>query len=61
MQRAHLASTRVLSALLLVLGLAMAVTAIAAGGGPASIGFVFGLLFAALGGGRLWLATRPES
>jgi hypothetical protein len=55
-QRAYLASSRVLSALLLVVGLAMVVSALARGGGALAVGVVFGVLLAALGAGRLWLA-----
>ncbi len=55
-QRAYLASTRMLSALLLVLGVAMVVTALARGGGALAIGVVIGTLFAVLGAARLWLA-----
>jgi hypothetical protein len=55
-QRAYLASTRMLSALLLVLGVAMVVTAVARGGGVLALGVIVGVLFALLGGARLWLA-----
>jgi hypothetical protein len=55
-QRAYLASTRTLSALLLVLGVAMVVTAVSRGGGALAIGVVVGVLFALLGAARLWLA-----
>jgi hypothetical protein len=55
-QRAYLASTRTLSALLMVLGVAMVVTALARGGGALALGVVIGVLFAFLGGARLWLA-----
>ncbi len=55
-QRAYIASTRTLSALLLVLGIAMVVTALARGGGALAIGVVVGVLFALLGAARLWLA-----
>ena len=56
MQRTYLASTRLLSALLVAIGLAMVAAAVARGGGPAAIGVVVGVLFACLGAGRLWLA-----
>ncbi|HKF81242.1 MAG TPA: hypothetical protein VKB17_10500 [Thermoleophilaceae bacterium] len=56
MQRAYIASTRTLSALLLILGVAMVVTALARGGGALAIGVVVGVLFALLGAARLWLA-----
>jgi hypothetical protein len=55
-QRAYLASTRLLSAVLLVLGLALIVSAVVRGGGPLAVGVVLGLLLAALGAARLWLA-----
>jgi hypothetical protein len=55
-QRAYLASTRLLSAALLVLGLALIVSAIVRGGGPLAVGVVLGILLAALGAARLWLA-----
>ena len=52
----HRSATRVLSAALVVLGVAMLVTTIARGGGPLASGVVLGLLFCALGVGRLLLA-----
>jgi hypothetical protein len=55
-QRAYLASTRALSALLVVLGVAMVVAALARGGGALALGVVLGTMFALLGAGRLWLA-----
>jgi hypothetical protein len=56
--RAYLASTRVLNALLMLVGLALIATALARGGGALALGVVVGVLFALLGAGRLWLA-RP--
>jgi hypothetical protein len=50
-------STRVLSALLLVIGVAMVVSALAHGGGALALGVVLGTLLALLGAGRLWLAS----
>jgi len=52
----HRASTRILSTVLLLLGLAMIVVTVAAGGGPLATGVLLGLLFAAAGAGRLWVA-----
>jgi hypothetical protein len=46
----------VLSALLLLVGIAMIVSALASGGGALAIGVVLGALLALLGAGRLWLA-----
>jgi hypothetical protein len=54
--RAYLASTRAISVVIFLLGLAMVVTTLARGGGPLAIGVVFGVVFAALGVGRLWLS-----
>ena len=56
MQRAYLASTRVLSALLVLIGIAMVATALARGGGALALGVVLGSLLALVGAGRLWLA-----
>lgn len=56
MQRAYLASSRLLSGALLVVGLAMVAGALARGGGALALGVVLGVLFAALGAGRLWLS-----
>jgi hypothetical protein len=55
-QRAYLASTRALSAALLLLGVVMVVSALARGGGALALGVVLGTLLALLGAGRLWLA-----
>ena len=54
----HRTTTRILSLAMLVLGVAMIVVALAAGGGPLAKGVVLGLLFVAAGGGRLWVASR---
>jgi hypothetical protein len=54
----HRTSTRILSTALLVLGVAMIVVTVAAGGGPLATGVLLGLLFAAAGAGRLWVARR---
>lgn len=56
MQRAYLASTRVLSAVLVVVGVAMVVSALARGGGALALGVVLGTMLALLGAGRLWLS-----
>jgi hypothetical protein len=54
----HRTSTRILSTVLLGLGLGMIVVTVAAGGGPLATGVLVGLLFAAAGAGRLWVASR---
>lgn len=60
MQRAYLASTRALSVILLLLGLAMVIGALARGGGPLALGVVLGTMLTILGAGRLWLARGGE-
>ena len=60
-QRAHRQTTRLLGALLCLLGLAMVVSALARGGGPLSLGVVLGVLLALLGAGRVLLTRAPRS
>lgn len=62
MGRALTASSRTLHGLLCVVGLLMIVSTIARGGGPLALGVVLGVLLAALGGARFWLAahSRPS-
>jgi hypothetical protein len=57
-RQVHRASTRVLSALLLVVGAALVVSTVARGGGPLAVGVVVGVAFCGVGGGRLWLDGR---
>jgi hypothetical protein len=45
----------ILSLATLVLGLVMVVSTLARGGGPLAVGVVAGVLFCALGAGRLYL------
>ena len=52
-QRAYIASTRLLSAALLVVGVAMVASTIARGGGPLALGVVLGILLVLLGAGRV--------
>jgi hypothetical protein len=59
-QRAYIASTRLLSAALLVVGVAMVVSTIARGGGPLALGVILGIMLALLGAGRFWL-TRGDA
>jgi hypothetical protein len=59
-QRAYLNSTRAMSAVILLLGLAMVVSALAHGGGPLALGVVLGTMLALLGLGRLWLARHKQ-
>jgi hypothetical protein len=58
--RAYLASARTLSLLQVLIGVAMVVSAVARGGGPLAVGVVLGVMLAALGAGRLWLARSRQ-
>ena len=60
MRRAYTTSTRLMSGLLLVIGLAMIVSALARGGGALALGVVLGTMLALLGAGRLWLTRGGE-
>ena len=54
----HRTATRVLSLAMAVLGVAMIVVAVAAGGGPLAKGVLLGVLFLAAGAGRYWVARQ---
>ena len=56
MERAYVATSRVLSATLALVGLALVVTTLARGGGPLALGVILGVLLTVLGVARLWLA-----
>ena len=56
MSRAHTHSTRVLAALVALLGIAVLVSTIIRGGGPLSVGVLMGLGLIAFGGARLYLS-----
>jgi hypothetical protein len=50
--------TLVLSSLMVLIGTAMIVRALAGGGGPLAVGIVLGVLFVAAGAGRLYAERR---
>jgi hypothetical protein len=54
--RAYVVSTRLASGIILLLGLMMIAVTLLRGGGPLALGVLFGVLFALLGAGRLWLS-----
>jgi hypothetical protein len=54
--RVHTHSTRVLAALVVLLGVAVLVSTIARGGGPLSVGVLMGFGLAAFGAARLYLS-----
>ena len=51
-------ATRLISLVLVALGVAMIARTLAAGGGPLAIGLLLGLLFVAAGAGRFWAERR---
>jgi hypothetical protein len=54
----HRSSTRVLSIAMIVIGLALIVRTVAAGGGAIAIGLLLGVLFVLAGAARLYLQLR---
>ena len=62
MQRRQLqpTSTRVLSILMIVIGCALVVRTVLAGGGAAATGILLGVLFVAAGALRLYLQARQR-
>jgi len=56
----HRASSLVLSAAMVVLGIAMLAVTLANGGGPLAIGAILGVLFVVGGGGRLWITWNAR-
>jgi len=57
-ERIGSSGTRVLSSVILILGLVIIVRTVAAGGGPLSVGVLIGVIFVAIGVARLYLAAR---
>jgi hypothetical protein len=55
MQRAYIGTTRALSLVLILLGLAMIGSALVRGGGVLAIGVLVGVCLTLAGAGRLWL------
>ena len=54
----HRSTTLLLSAAMVVVGIAMLVRTLGAGGGPLALGTVLGVLFVAAGAGRLYFTWR---
>jgi hypothetical protein len=54
----HRRTTLVLSGLMVTVGIALVATTIGRGGGPLAVGVLLGVLFCAVGAGRLYLGTR---
>jgi hypothetical protein len=54
----HKSSTRLLSILMIVIGLALVVRTVVAGGGALATGILLGVLFVLAGAARLYLQLR---
>jgi hypothetical protein len=52
------AATQVLSGLMILIGVAMIVRTLVAGGGAIALGLLLGVLFVAAGAGRLYVERR---
>jgi hypothetical protein len=59
-ERAYHGAIRGFSLVFVVIGLLLLVVTLANGGGPASIGFLMGILFTAVGIGRFWIAGKRD-
>ncbi len=59
-ERIGSSGTKVLSSLILVLGLIIVVRTAIAGGGPLSVGVLIGAIFVAIGTARLYLSQRSS-
>jgi uncharacterized membrane protein HdeD (DUF308 family) len=57
-RQAHRLSTRVMSILMLLIGVALLVRTLVAGGGAAATGVLLGVLFILAGAARLYLQLR---
>jgi hypothetical protein len=57
-ERLYRGSVRLLSLLFLGLGLTILAVTLTNGGGPLSLGTLMGVIFLAVGAGRLWIASR---
>ncbi len=54
----HATTTALLSLALIVLGVAMIIRTLVAGGGPLATGLLLGGLFVLAGAGRIWVGRR---
>jgi uncharacterized membrane protein HdeD (DUF308 family) len=57
-QQVHQMSTRVMSILMIIIGIVIVVRTLIAGGGALATGILIGLLFMAAGAARLYLQFR---
>lgn len=60
-ERIYEGSVRTLSFVFVAIGVVILARTLIAGGGPLSFGTILGVLFVAIGCGRLWIASRTGS
>lgn len=53
-------AVRGFSVTFVAIGLAVLAVTLTNGGGPASVGFLMGIAFVAVGAGRLWISSRTQ-
>jgi hypothetical protein len=58
--RIYRGAVRAFSIAMVAIGLAVLAVTLAAGGGPASSGFLLGIAFLGVGAARLWLGSRTD-
>jgi hypothetical protein len=59
-ERLYHGSIRAFSIVFIALGVGILVVTLVAGGGPASTGVLLGVLFVAVGAGRLWISRSAR-
>jgi hypothetical protein len=59
-ERVYHGAVRAFSLAFVAIGLVVLVVTLANGGGPASVGFLMGVVFMLVGIGRLWLGSRMD-
>ena len=59
-ERIYQGSVRALSVVFVLIGLVILARTLLAGGGPLSTGTLLGLVFIAVGAGRLWISARTS-
>ena len=59
-ERAYRGAIKAFSAIFVAIGVALLAMTLAAGGGPASVGFLLGVAFVAIGAVRLWSTRSGE-
>ncbi|MSO42238.1 MAG: hypothetical protein EXQ70_10170 [Solirubrobacterales bacterium] len=57
-QEGYQLAVRIFAVTIIGVGVAMVIVTLARGGGPLAVGVLFGLIFMALGAGRLYISLR---